>query len=235
MNQSRNIHTGPIDFDVAAREIEVLGECQRIEPLAFEDMSDEARQLLRDVGRSFGSQVHDAREADYVAEPHRIKGAELPGRFHIPANVAAMMRHPRLFQRQFELAKEIVGHGAISARERELIVLRVHWLSRAPFPWAEHVEIAKLSGVRVEEIERVTLGSSADGWNEHDRALLRATEELICDQRISDETWDDLAIIWNPKQLIEFPVVVGNAFTMALQQNSLKMTLPEHNQGLRQR
>ena len=62
----------------------------------------------------------------------------------------------------------------MTVRERELAVLRVAWLCRAPYEWGEHVELAKLCGVSAEEIERVTQGSSAAGWSDHECALLLA-------------------------------------------------------------
>jgi alkylhydroperoxidase family enzyme len=146
-----------------------------------------------------------------------------------------MLRHPDLYRRQLELNTQVVGSGAISPRERELVVLRVAWLCRAPYEWGEHVEIAKLAGLNAEEIERVTQGSSATGWTDHERAILRGVEELLGDQSMSDDTWNALARTWNEAAMIELPVLVGIYHLMALQQNSLKIRLPAHNKGLRHR
>ena len=76
--------------------------------------------------------------------------------------------------------------GALSPRERELAILRVDWLCGAPFEWGEHVDIAKRYGVSREEIERVTQGSSAPGWSEHERAILKGVEESLANYMISD-------------------------------------------------
>lgn len=229
------IHTGELNFDVAEREAQVTGKDQRIAPLAFDEISDEARQLLLDLGKSMGDDIRAAREAEIVDEDQRTGGMRLPGPSHITPAIATMMRHPGLYRRQMELSAQLFGSGAISPRERELVVLRVAWLCRAPNEWGEHVEVAKLCSVSTEEIERVTLGSSAAGWSDHERAILRAVEELLGDQSMSDETWSTLAQSWNDQQLIELPVLIGVYHLMALQQNSLKIRLPEHNRGLRQR
>jgi 4-carboxymuconolactone decarboxylase len=130
---------------------------------------------------------------------------------------------------------QLLGKGELSARERELAVLRVGWWCRAPYEWGEHVAIAKRCGVSSDEIERITEGSSAPGWTEHERAILRAVEELLDHQMISDPTWETLARTWTERQLIEFPVLIGQYFATALQQNSLRVRLADDNLGLRQR
>jgi 4-carboxymuconolactone decarboxylase len=209
------IHTGPLEFDVAARETQVTGERQRIEPLTLEEIAAQfGERPLLEMAKAFG------------------RSSEKP---YVPETIATMMRHPELFRHQLALSVQLIGSGAIPPHERELAVLRVAWLCRAPYEWGEHVENAKRTGMAAEEIERVTLGSSAEGWNDHERAILRAVEELLGDHSVSDETWNALAGAWNEAQLIELPVLVGVYHMMALQQNSLKVRLPEHNKGLRQR
>lgn len=235
MSSIGTIHVGPLNFDVVEREAQVTSRDQRIAPLAFDEIPDEARQLLLDLGKALGSDISAAREADIVDEDQRTAGMTLPGPSHITPALATMMRHPALYRRQMELSAELFGNGAISPRERELAVLRVAWLCRAPNEWGEHVEVAKLCGLTADEIERVTLGSSAAGWSEHDGAILRAVEELLGDQSISDKTWGKLTRFWNDQQLIELPVLVGVYYLMALQQNCLKIRLPDHNKGLYQR
>ena len=100
--------------------------------------------------------------------------------------------------------------GKISPRERELAVLRVGWVTGAPFEWSEHVVIARRVGITSEEIERVIAGGAAPGWNSHEAALLTAVDELLSRFMISDETWAVLAESWDEQQLMEFPVLVGS-------------------------
>ena len=145
-----------------------------------------------------------------------------------------MLRHPGLFRCQIDMAVQLF-QGALSPRERELAILRVDWLCGAPFGWSEHVEIAKRAGVSSEEIERVTQGSSAPGWSEHDRAILKGVEESLAHYMISDETWEVLARTWTERQLFEFPMLIGQYVATDLQQNSLRVRLGDHHRGMRQR
>ena len=120
----------------------------------------------------------------------------------------------------------------MAVRDRELAILRVGWLSQAPFEWGSHVKISKRIGVTAEEIERVTEGSSAPGWSKRDRAILRAVEELHFDSMVTDETWADLQEFFNDKKLIELLILVGQYKTVAYYQNSLRLPMAEGNLGL---
>jgi len=201
------------DFDIAAREAEIIGKPQRIAPLAPEEFDEAALDLVMAVRKSLGVDEMD----------------------EIPEVFGVMLRDPGLFRCQMDMGVQLLGKGSISKRERELAILRTGWLAQAPFEWGEHVDIAKRYGVTGEEIERVTIGSTAPGWNEHDRAILKAVEELLDDRMISDATWNELAKNWDERQLMEFPVLVGQYFTIAIQQNSLRIRLADDNPGLSNR
>jgi alkylhydroperoxidase family enzyme len=201
-----------VEFDINAREAEIIGKPQRIQSLRVEELDDEAMTLIMKVRRSL-----DSMTADYVSDYFGL-----------------MLQHPGLFQCQMDTAFQLVGKGAISRRERELAILRVAWWCRAPYEWGEHVRIAKRYEITEEEIARVRKGSRAPGWSDHDRVILRGVEELLGDQMISDETWEILARSWDERQLIEFPFLVGQYFLIALQQNSLRVRLDRSNIGLHQ-
>ena len=117
-------------------------------------------------------------------------------------------------------------------RDRELAILRIAWLSQAPFEWGSHVKIARRNGITSQEIERVIAGSSAHGWSKQDRAIVRVMEELHFDSIITDDTWADLEEFYNDKKLIELVILAGQYKTVAYYQNSLRLPLPEGNMGL---
>ena len=110
---------------------------------------------------------------------------------------------------------QLLGQGALAARDRELAILRIGWLCQAPYEWGEHVHVAKTVGILSDEIERITVGSTAPGWCEKDAAILRATEELYADAMISDDTWAVLETHFDTQQLIELPIVVGYRLILA--------------------
>jgi alkylhydroperoxidase family enzyme len=148
------------------------------------------------------------------------------------AALKIMIRHAELYNAHLEVAKKYLSDCELDIRDRELAILRIGWLSQAPFEWGSHVKIAKRNGITSDEIERVIEGSSAPGWSKHDRAIVRAMEELHFDSMITDDTWAELQEFYNDKKLIELLILAGQYKTVAYYQNSLRLPLPETSQGL---
>jgi len=197
---------------IAAREAEINGRPQRIEPLAPEQLGDEVKALVENIHASIG-----------ISTPPVID-----------AYFRTIAKHPAIFRHQLETGTSLFT-GRLPPRERELAVLRIGWLLRAPYEWGEHVKIAKRYGVEAEEIARVIEGSAAPGWSEHETAILRAVEELLSHQALSDPVWEALARTWDEPQLIEFLAMVGHYVATAMLQNALRVRLTEENPGLTRR
>lgn len=132
-----------------------------------------------------------------------------------------LARHPKLLKRWSAFGGVLLYGGQLPARERELLILRAGYLCRAPYEWGQHVEIGKATGLTEDEIARVAAGPDAEGWSAADAELLRATDELHHDNRISDATWAALAGRWDEQQLIEVCMVVGQYHLVAFTLNSL--------------
>ncbi|MAE95876.1 MAG: carboxymuconolactone decarboxylase [Deltaproteobacteria bacterium] len=128
-----------------------------------------------------------------------------------------LAHHPDLMRRWLPFGNHVLAKSTLPARERELVILRIGWLCRAGYEWGQHVLVGLASGLRQEEIDRIPTGSKAEGWNELDRALLDATDELHADAFVSDATWERLDEL-DPQQRIDLVFTVGqyNLVSMAL-------------------
>jgi alkylhydroperoxidase family enzyme len=206
------VRTGPEQFDIEQREAQVATN-PRIKPMRPEEFTDEASTLVEET----------------FAHVDAVDTSDVPEFF------AISFKHPGLARAQMQTSIELGQNGFIPPREQELAILRVAWLSRAPFEWGEHVVHAKKRGLSTDEIERVTQGSDATQWSEHDQAIIRAVEELVADHAITTETWTILAKSWSDPQLMELPGLVGHYLATALFQNSIRFNLLEGNTGLRRR
>lgn len=206
------VQSGPISFDIDARNAEVSNN-PRIAPLEPHEFTEEAHQLI----------------AETFAKVKRIDNDSIPSIFGI------MFKHPGLYRAQLQLGNELGRGGCIPPRERELAVLRVAWLTRCPYEWGQHLVYGKDFGLTDEEVERVTQGSDAPGWSELDHAILRATEELLGDYAVSDAIWDVLASHWTEQQCMELPGLVGQYAMAAMVFNTMRFDLLEGNTGLGRR
>jgi alkylhydroperoxidase family enzyme len=149
-------------------------------------------------------------------------------------NMYAQMAHNPALLRLFKPLSSFFGmQGLLPARDREIAILRIAWINRQPFIWGEHVRLGhSQGGLSTEEVERITVGSCAAGWSEHDRAILAAVEELRETSDISEATWAVLARTWSEGQLVELPVLIGQYQTLGYLQTVLRFELWEGNPGL---
>lgn len=201
------------EIDIDKRETLILGKPPRIEPLGPDDYNKETQQMVAEIRSAIGA----------------------PASGEMPEYFATLMRHPELLRNKLALGM-MFFNGELSLRDRELAILRVAWLNQAPYEWGEHVKAGKREAkLTSEEIERVTIGSSAPEWSDDDAAILKAVEELHVDAMISDETWGVLSSRLNEKQLLELPLLIGTYQGTAYLQNSVRFRLMEGNQGLRSR
>jgi alkylhydroperoxidase family enzyme len=192
--------TGKYEFDTAAREAQVITGGPRYAPLSLDEVTPAGQEQVDHIRAAFS----------------------IPSERPFPDVSLIQLRHPGMFKGQMVLGIEL-AKGAIPGRDRELAVLRIAWLARAPFEWCEHVDIGKHFGLTIDDIERVTQGSDAPGWTEHEAALLRAVEEQMADYCIADATWDALTKTYTEEQMLELPLLVGCYVLGAMQLNSLKI------------
>jgi alkylhydroperoxidase family enzyme len=119
-------------------------------------------------------------------------------------------QHPKLAIAHSNFGKHLLMDSDISVRARELVVLRVAWHTKSEYEWHYHVGYAINGGITLDEIAATKADLGAHAWDEHDRAVLGAVDELIADSRIGDETWTTLARHFDTRQLMDLVFTVGN-------------------------
>jgi 4-carboxymuconolactone decarboxylase len=83
--------------------------------------------------------------------------------------------------------------NALSPRDRELVILRTGYNCRSGYEWTQHKRIGLDCGLTEDEIARIKTGPDAEGWNDLDRAMLRATDDLTGHHFVTDASWAALA------------------------------------------
>jgi len=101
------------------------------------------------------------------------------------------------------------GTSPLSARDRELLILRTCWLCKNEYTWANHIAGAKRAGLTDDEILRVTQGTKAKGWSSADAMVLQAADELHADQVIQEPTWKTLSGRYSERELTDAIFIVG--------------------------
>ncbi|HLG16807.1 MAG TPA: carboxymuconolactone decarboxylase family protein [Blastocatellia bacterium] len=171
----------------------------RLKPLPESERDDETRELLESLSR----------------------GRPL---FNIFATLA---HHPALLRKWLVFARHILSGSTLPARDREIAILRMGWLSRAEYEWGHHVAIGKDAGLSEDDIRRITEGPDAAGWDRFEAALVRAVDELNANAFISDPTWSALTERYNPQQLIDLVFTAGQYRLVSMALNTLGVQLEE--------
>lgn len=122
--------------------------------------------------------------------------------------------YPGLFRRYLTFADKLFG-GKLSARTRELVILRVAILCDSAYEWGQHVRVGRDIGLSDEEIDRVALGPDAPGWSEQDRVLLTAVDQIATDRTVDDATWSALSSFLDAVRLIELTFLTGHYVMLA--------------------
>jgi alkylhydroperoxidase family enzyme len=175
------------------------------------------RIAMCDLGRL------SAEDADTAAK-NRVGGRDL-NLFRV------MMNHPKLTRRWTVFAGHVLQKQTVPPRERELLILRIGWLNQSEYEWAQHVEIARRSGVSEAEIERVRQGPGAAGWGAHDAALLQAADDLFERSVVSDAAWAALASGYSTEQMMDLVFTVGQYNLVSWALNSFGVPLDDFLPG----
>ena len=139
-----------------------------------------------------------------------------------------MANHPDLGKASNVWGKHMLVTNTTPLRCRELIILRIGFLTNSEYEWHNHVGYALNLGMSHEEILAVKQGASWPGWNEEDRVTLTAVGGLMNSHTLSDQTWAALARFYNRQQLMDFVFTAGHYVTTAWTINAFRMPLEDH-------
>lgn len=163
-----------------------------------------------------------------------VEATQSGGRIGIPEGMAGrsafriLLRNFPVCEKLYGVMQELTQRGKLDVRLRELVIMRIAWLSDAEYEWAQHWRVAQQRGLTRDEIAGVRDWKSFSGYTTGERAVLAATDETIATETISPETWraceTELA---DAETLIELVVVIGYWRLFAALLRSLKVPLDE--------
>jgi 4-carboxymuconolactone decarboxylase len=105
----------------------------------------------------------------------------------------------------------LLDKGSIAPREREIVILRTCARCGAEYEWGVHVAFfGRQAGFSDAQVRATVLGGADDpAWNDDERLLILLADELHDSAHISDALWTQLAVHWQPGQLIELMMLAG--------------------------
>ena len=168
--------------------------------------------------------IKPVEEADWT-ESQRALLAPQRMRGRIQNIFLTLANHEALAKRWMVFANHILHKSKLSARDRELLILRVGWLCQSGYEWGQHVLIGKKAGISDFEIEAIKVGPTDPSWSIQDALLLTATDELRADAFVTDPTWQALAGLYSEQQLMDLVFTVGQYQLVSMALNTFGVQL----------
>jgi 4-carboxymuconolactone decarboxylase len=105
-----------------------------------------------------------------------------------PLNLFRMLANaPASIKEFLDMGVSILMRSAFDARNREIAILRVAHVNKAPYVWHHHVAIGKAVGITDDEIRKIAGDGPVTALDEEGNLLCRVAEEISRDVRLSDE------------------------------------------------
>lgn len=139
--------------------------------------------------------------------------------------LSTLVRHQPLTKAYLTFNAYLLLNSTLSARVREVVVLRTALASRSDYLWDHHVPLAERAGLTAPEIDGIRAGHATDPV---DLAVIRAVDELDAEHAVSDDTWAELGDHMNDDQRLDLVFTVGGYQLLALVVNTLGIQ-PEHD------
>jgi alkylhydroperoxidase family enzyme len=179
--------------------------------------------------------------APVVAEPiPRIAPLEPPYAADIQADFDTIMRGApplTLFRVMAKNARawqkfragSLLDKGALSLRQREIVIDRTCALNRCEYEWGVHVAVfAKAAELTDEQVSAtINGGHDAPCWSASEQALLRSVDALHHGATLSDEEFAALAAHYDEAQIFEIILLAGFYRTVSYLANGLRLPLEQ--------
>jgi alkylhydroperoxidase family enzyme len=140
-----------------------------------------------------------------------------------------LAHHPDLVQHVYGLLIMLSTRNKLDTRLRELIIMRIAWMTGSEYAWFQHYRIATTqAGVTPEEILAVRDWRKSDLFGPADRAVLAAVDDTREHGKVSDAVWAECELqLKEPAVLIEMVVAIANWIMFSQLLQSLRVPLEE--------
>lgn len=139
------------------------------------------------------------------------------------------LHHPKLARWLSDLLMGLLWEGRLEPRLRELVIMRVGWLTVSDYEWTQHWRIALGLGLDEADLLAVRDWEVADRFGPAERAVLTATDEVVTDGAVTAATWRSCVdhVSDDPQVLLEIVTAIGTWRMVASILQSLDVPLED--------
>ncbi len=118
---------------------------------------------------------------------------------HSPSTIASFVK----------LGNVLLNRAELSAKLRELAIMRIANLLGSEYEWTQHLPIALEVGVTKEQVDNIHQWESSAFFNEEEQAVLRYTDIITLNDEVKDVIFEALKKHINERQIVELTVSIG--------------------------
>ncbi|WPF63712.1 carboxymuconolactone decarboxylase family protein [Mycobacterium orygis] len=100
-----------------------------------------------------------------------------------------LLNHPRLARTFNDLLATMLWHGTLDSRLRELVIMRIGWLTDCDYEWTQHWRVASGLGVSADDLLGVRDWQGYNGFGPAEQAVLAATDDVVREGAVSAQSW----------------------------------------------
>lgn len=165
----------------------------RLKQVSLKDAPPETREIYRQF---FGGR-------DPVAEPGTATGT--PGDYWTTFALV-----PDILKMSRDSLFALLQPGRIlKPRYRELAILRTGIVGDSKFEYSQHLKVARMVGISDAQLNAIKGWATSDKFDDADRAVMAAADELVGRNLIEDATFAALKRHFSDEQIMELVFVIA--------------------------
>jgi alkylhydroperoxidase family enzyme len=140
-----------------------------------------------------------------------------------------LLNHPNLARTFNDMLANMLWHGSLDRRLRELVIMRIGWLTGCDYEWTQHWRVASGLGVSADDLLGVRDWQGYNGFGSPERAVLAATDDVVREGAVSAASWAacERELQGDIKVLIELVTAIGAWRMVASMLQSLQVPLED--------
>jgi len=132
-------------------------------------------------------------------------------------------QHPALTRPFLAFNLHLLTTSTLPVRLRQIAILRVAWVKRARYMWASHIRMSLRLGLTADDVHAAKQGEAAAHWGTAERHIIHATEQLMTQSDLDDQTWDSLGAHLGRQQIMDLIFTVGAYALIAMAFNAMRI------------
>jgi 4-carboxymuconolactone decarboxylase len=117
--------------------------------------------------------------------------------------------HPALANAFSPLNVHLLSANTLPVKLRQIAIMRTAWITGTVYMWSSHLQTSVSCGLSPDMYGPIQRGADDPYFTPFESLVIRATEELVHDRKLSDASWHGLMTEWDNKQMLDFLFTVG--------------------------